>query len=117
MISFTTVLNPSIGWHRARLKQMARFVLCSLPLTTPDLRLREVDAEDLAEGGLDRVRRAPHLYVKRDLAPANPLQAAEPLPPPNPSRSIGSCISGSPTVSHQIQMTTLGSRSFVEMFR
>ena len=90
--SFTTVLNPSLGWHRARLKQMARLVLCSLPLTSPDLRLRKVGAEDFAEGGLDRVCRAAHLHVKRDLAPANPLQAAEPLPPPNPSRSIGSRI-------------------------
>ena len=36
--SFTTVLNPSLGWHRARLKQMARLVLCSLQLTTTNLR-------------------------------------------------------------------------------
>lgn len=34
----TNVLDQSLGWHRARLKFMARFILYSLQLTTTNLR-------------------------------------------------------------------------------
>jgi len=36
--SLTNVLHQTLGWHRARMKLMARFVLCSLQLTTTNLR-------------------------------------------------------------------------------
>ena len=36
--SLTNVLHQTLGWHRARMTFMARFVLCSLQLTTTNLR-------------------------------------------------------------------------------
>ncbi len=51
--ALTNVLTQSIGWHRARLKLMARFVLCSLQLTTTNLRRT---AMALKDGGEDGVR-------------------------------------------------------------
>ena len=36
--ALTNVLSQSLGWHRARMTFMARFVLCSLQLTTTNLR-------------------------------------------------------------------------------
>jgi hypothetical protein len=36
--ALTNVLTQSLGWHRARMTFMARFVLCSLQLTTTNLR-------------------------------------------------------------------------------
>ena len=36
--ALTNVLHQTLGWHRARMTFMARFVLCSLQLTTTNLR-------------------------------------------------------------------------------
>ena len=36
--SLTNVLHWALDWHRARMTFMARFVLCSLQLTTTNLR-------------------------------------------------------------------------------
>ena len=36
--ALTNVLHQTLGWHRARMSFMARFVLCSLQLTTTNLR-------------------------------------------------------------------------------
>ena len=47
--ALTNVLTQSIGWHRARLKLMARFVLCSLQLTTTNLRRTAVALKDGVE--------------------------------------------------------------------
>ena len=40
--ALTNVLSESIGWHRARMTFMARFVLSALQLTTTNLRRIEV---------------------------------------------------------------------------
>jgi hypothetical protein len=36
--ALTNVFHQTLSWHRARMSFMARFVLCSLQLTTTNLR-------------------------------------------------------------------------------
>ena len=48
--ALTNVLHQTLGWHRARMTFMARFVLCSLQLTTTNLRRIAVSLKAGVEG-------------------------------------------------------------------
>ena len=82
--ALTNVLSQSLGWHRARMTFMARFVLCSLQLTTTNLRRIAVSLKAGVEerSNYRRIRRFLPDYEVDDGALSRLLVRLVPQEPP-----------------------------------